>query len=735
MVRPFSAPVVSTSHGDGDMQHGHEPTTPGAIPLSTDRTYITSRKAFKMNQTTMEAEFGDFSMLRHSLVRARPKSAAVNTAAWKAYGSPSVRGQARSPRSPAAPTAPSQNTEFMPGRMPTVQRLGGGFRYPMRPWTANPAGPSSPSVRSSWAPGAGATQTPPAYTQGSPLSAPPTLERPAQINAAVYQEHKAVGGELRFSQTLPTDPNAKRVWSDLLSKAGGPATRRVQSARPSHGSPTRAHSGRHSSTSVGSGRERFASAYIYQTQHMQSAPIVPGFAAPESELVLPNPHDPRWTYTRLGRSALARLQGAMKMNRPGSPSHVERPLHSPTRMQAAPYAELLAHDPEGDVPGMLSSTDPALAPAAELASTRGELGVLDAVSEADEEEVDVSPLDVADAPPSPERNGQGAAASSGQDAGYDGASMALPAALISVEDEEQLGESQQQQPGVGELQHAGEQLRQQPEEADETASAAGAAAAHAEEGVVQEHEAAQPARTGSRGPSASGSGAAAARTFDIATAPYQALSTEQAEAIAGMLRSMRDAEPAPAEPAAAAPAAAAPAEEQVEQPSHSLTVEEPGPLQASVVARPDALAAGATEEVSASAEAGLPGTEPAESLVEWTHARSSAGDPGASMSSSAFAPDASVDASLTGLVEPSASVADQPDETVHLLQGAPAANQRYADLGASLEGGLESLEGAVLKKVGYNRPMSARPMSRGAAGPAAVSERMDTSLEVIEDDA
>ncbi|KAG2445975.1 hypothetical protein HXX76_000578 [Chlamydomonas incerta] len=349
----------------------------------------------------------------------RPASAsanAINMAAWKAYGSPSARGQPR-PAPPPTPSHANTNPHMfssVSSKAPRVQALGGGFRV-QRPhsapstgpanggtpysehhyqhhhlahthYAAQPGSPSSPGARPPRHPGS-PTRRRNGLSPSSPAPANPAVlgvEVPDPLGGG-----KTDSGKVMFEYTLPTDPYSKFLWEEQARKArasmsrhlanmavaasvnggggsgaatggGGSGGSRPGSAlRPGSVPATPMGNGAGGGGSVngwtsspmstvsavvaggGAGgvgspgvgmRARFSSATIaaMQRQGPDHRPhLVLGFAAPDiaEDTTLPGPGDPRWGYTRLGRTQIDRLQAALKIS---DQSLVSRPTSAPT---------------------------------------------------------------------------------------------------------------------------------------------------------------------------------------------------------------------------------------------------------------------------------------------------------------------------------------------------------------------------------------------------------------------
>ncbi|KXZ56024.1 hypothetical protein GPECTOR_2g1576 [Gonium pectorale] len=324
-----------------------------------------------------------------------PTAASItNAAAWKAFGSPSARGRSRPPPMPAISHA-NTNPQVISGmnsKLPRVQALGGGFRLP-RPQSA-PCAPTGMPLGDDFAPAhtgpaarrlatSMAASTAAAVggsgggrTRSSPV--PLEVDIPDPLGAG-----KTDSGKVMFEHTLPTDPYGKHLWEEQARKARANMNRHIAAmaaaaavngglafgngaVSTSGGSrPASARRGAPSSPTgstaaaaaavAGVGpamRPRFSSATIseLQRQGLDYRPqTVLGFAAPDitEDATLPGPNDPRWAYTRLGRTQIDRLQQTLKMADQTAP---RRTASEPNVSPSAP------HSPGGGIVGVGVST-------------------------------------------------------------------------------------------------------------------------------------------------------------------------------------------------------------------------------------------------------------------------------------------------------------------------------------------------------------------------------------------
>lgn len=279
----------------------------------------------------------------------RPSSASsTNMAAWKAYGSPGVRGIPR-PSPPPSPSHANTNPHLFAGvasKSPRAQSLGGGFKIALRPSSAPLARPVGPDY-SPYDQQASSPKPPGSPLGKSPKAAAPVLSRAGRAGAGGGRPASAqrpqeaapiavatADGDLRFSQTLPTDPYGKYIWEaqSRVARAGAAAA-----PKPSSGTGRRQGSGRapFANTAAASaagpgGGQRFQTARLSTLHQLGPAfrpPTVTGFATPDPSLdsTLPGPGDPRWGYMRLGRTQITKLQAALKMPTPQR----ERPTTAP----------------------------------------------------------------------------------------------------------------------------------------------------------------------------------------------------------------------------------------------------------------------------------------------------------------------------------------------------------------------------------------------------------------------
>ncbi|PNH04984.1 hypothetical protein TSOC_008787 [Tetrabaena socialis] len=352
-----------------------------------DYTYTTVRRNLVVSSQTVGRELfpGEAAALAlsHTMPAMRPTSAnTMNVAAWKAYGSPSARGMPR-PVPPPTPSHANTNPQMFAGitsKPPRVMAFGGGYKLADRPqsapmmapgqdpsaWPAQsrspPRAPLSPPRR----PPLHATRSASAGSAAHPLLPSPSAS--ATLLAVALPDPvgggKTDGGTVMFEHTLPTDPLGLFLWEQQARKARANMVRHVAamvaaaainggvvggSGGGAAGSTSRPASARRAAAgsssvlaaasavgaaaSAGGGpgmRPRFSSSSIAALQRQgpdTKPPTILGFSAPDllGDSTLPGPGDPRWTYTRLGRTQLDRLQQALKM--PESPAH--RPTSAP----------------------------------------------------------------------------------------------------------------------------------------------------------------------------------------------------------------------------------------------------------------------------------------------------------------------------------------------------------------------------------------------------------------------
>lgn len=456
--------------------------------------------------------------------------------------------------------------------------------------------------------------------------------------------------------------------------------------------------------------------------------------------MLPNPSDPRFTYSRLGRTALTRLQAAIKMDKPApaSPHQLRRSHNSHRSGSQLP-------DYSHDVSMVLSGDDPALTPAAEMARLAAEAhrmaeahGGLDAVSEAGEEAVDVSPLDAADVADGPHSAGQ-QQVQAWEVSGVGG----LPTALVPVGDE---------------LEEEGaDQAQQQQDMADEDVDSDSQPIC-----AVQQHPRVFSDNRNSSG--SQGSDAGATFISAVIPAPDEALTLAQAAAAAAAIYGGTALVPAQLHPPQLSSSQSTSSQQHqphnLAQPQGGEVEEEAGTPQQAVSAHDK----GAGSVVGGGLDADGPGKgegvlQPDTGSVPTQNSPPAGGGGGTSWpddGSSLVHASADVVDSLGGAMRSSNSgplfqeeVTEEDEEQglvdfvdeggeeearVQLLPGAPAANQRYAGIGC--EGSGAGLGDVVLspprRSGGSSRPMSARPVSRGMS--VAPSMDRTTMLDVIEDD-
>ncbi|GIL47536.1 hypothetical protein Vafri_4319 [Volvox africanus] len=360
---------VSSSSGDatqGQLSFRHKVDSFGPKLVQGDYTYTTSRKSLMVSAQVMgsgalppqgvpasAAALTTAPGLRGTIPAMVPMNAAnINTAAWRAYGSPSARNHQRPPVAPGtagpggngsgpAPTSSSGN------KLPRV----GGFK-PRRPQSAPGSGADGAgdlgSVIAAMASGVnvgGRQGKVPDRVDVGVLA----LEQPDPIWAG-----RTDSGRIMFEYTLPTDPYAKYIWEEQARKARSNMSRHIAASaatpgggggasRP--GSAKRGAGASMSASGTGQGiggpatgmRPRFSSTTLAEVARLgpdHKPPTVLGFAAPDltEDITMPSPSDPRWAYTRLGRSQIGRLQLSLKMC--NAPHHHMRPSSAP----AAPAA-------------------------------------------------------------------------------------------------------------------------------------------------------------------------------------------------------------------------------------------------------------------------------------------------------------------------------------------------------------------------------------------------------------
>mmetsp|Transcript_14419 Transcript_14419/g.31214 ORF Transcript_14419/g.31214 Transcript_14419/m.31214 type:complete len:849 (-) Transcript_14419:326-2872(-) len=358
-----------------------------------DYTYVTSRKTLTMTNSTIAVAFTEAAASAPPpAYPTRPRSASVTAAAWKAYGSPSARGH---PRPVAAPDLMHPNPKssvidsFTP-RTPTALKLGGGFKLPHRPHTAPARRSLSASAASPGGQGMSTDyiQAPHVLLDTGAVEDAPDMSMPANApilytsgrTGKVVRVGKAAGefsasvqcqnDDIRFAATMPTDPKAKTIWEDLLKRHGVNMGLLTPSGMPTGDGAPGSHppgSLRRPPRPNSARSERLPSQTIRQVQQQGSEwqPYkVAGFAKPSDELAVPDPDNPCWGYSRLGRSTLARLHATIRMPRPNSAptysirssTHAWPPLGASHGEMNTPYL--------GDMPFARGLSEPAPRPPA-----------------------------------------------------------------------------------------------------------------------------------------------------------------------------------------------------------------------------------------------------------------------------------------------------------------------------------------------------------------------------------
>ncbi|GLI58933.1 hypothetical protein VaNZ11_000720, partial [Volvox africanus] len=404
---------VNSSPGDatqGQLSFRHKVDSFGPKLVHGDYTYTTSRKSLMVSAQLMGngalppqgvpasvAAVSTATGPRGTIPAMVPMNAAnINTAAWRAYGSPSARNHQRPPVAPgtASPSGGSSGpapTSSSGNKLPRV----GGFK-PRRPQSAPGNGANGAndlgSVIAAMASGVnvgGCQGKVPDQVDVGVLA----VEQPDPIWAG-----RTDSGRIMFEYTLPTDPYAKYIWEEQARKARSNMSRHIAAgggggaSRP--GSAKRGAGASMSASGTGQGisgpatgmRPRFSSTTLAEMARLgpdHKPPTVLGFAAPDltEDITMPSTSDPRWAYTRLGRSQIGRLQMSLKMC--NAPHHHMRPSSAPAAPAAAANTAITA---SAGVTACVGTDSSASAGGIGVGSperslARGELSVLDPFSD------------------------------------------------------------------------------------------------------------------------------------------------------------------------------------------------------------------------------------------------------------------------------------------------------------------------------------------------------------------
>ncbi|GIL70231.1 hypothetical protein Vretimale_3515 [Volvox reticuliferus] len=432
---------VNSSPGDaaqGQLSFRHKADSFGPKLVQGDYTYTTSRKSLMVSAQLMgsgalppqgvpasAAAVTTAPGLRGTIPPMVPMNAAnINTAAWRAYGSPSARNHQRPPLAPGtaggggsgpAPTSPSGS------KLPRV----GGFQ-PRRPQSAPGSGADGANdLGSAIAAMASRVNVGGRHGKVADLVDVGVLavDQPDPIWAG-----RTDSGRIMFEYTLPTDPYAKYIWEEQARKARANMSRHIAAMAAaaavnggnafSHGSSGFATAAASAATAGGGGgasrpgsakrgagasmsasgtcpgiggpatgmRPRFSSTTLAEVARQgpdHKPPTVLGFAAPDltEDITMPSPSDPRWAYTRLGRSQIGRLQQSLKMC--NAPHHHMRPSSAPAAPAAAATTATTASAGVMACVGTDSSTTAGGigVDSSERSLARGELSVLDPFSD------------------------------------------------------------------------------------------------------------------------------------------------------------------------------------------------------------------------------------------------------------------------------------------------------------------------------------------------------------------
>ncbi|GAX74055.1 hypothetical protein CEUSTIGMA_g1505.t1 [Chlamydomonas eustigma] len=352
-----------------------------ALPASSPKTaeqpydfsYTTSRRPMKMKTHVLGADtMPSFLSTMPSFLsistppanfqyKARPKSSMVNTAAWKAYGSPKLRGISKEAPVPDRmhPNPKSSVIGAMSNRQSTVQTLGGGYQV------------VQPTTRPHTAPMGGRylqqQLQPNRYIVGPKLEAPPKMRRPATASchppSSRDQMNRDQSEEYKFSETLPSDPVAMKAWLDMFqckgaslgfNKSQDVTCLQTQQPAPPSSFPSRPTSARSRPVSgrTSSRPERFQSLTLKSVQEegINYRPlVVAGYSDPLEEVVIPDASDTSWTYSRLSVTSLTRICNNLKLD----PTR-RRPYSAPAQ-HYAPEANISpSHEsPDFEQPGGL----------------------------------------------------------------------------------------------------------------------------------------------------------------------------------------------------------------------------------------------------------------------------------------------------------------------------------------------------------------------------------------------
>ncbi|KAL6761613.1 hypothetical protein V8C86DRAFT_2532627 [Haematococcus lacustris] len=231
------------------------------LPAAPDYTYNTSRRLFKMQSTLVGSKSSTQLTAMHQLLGwhgatasstpqpTRPASASTTSAAWKAYGSPRLRQQAAAQRQAHALEASErglkssvpwqlrldQTQGAVSSHIPSVAKLGGGFKYPAKP---HPVGPVLPA----WVQSMPAQTQPPLTHVGPAPAMMRCMKSPVPtVSGDLPADYGVMAGqEFRFPATQPSDPDAVRAWGQLLHRH----SIATHTALPKSLPPPRPHSAR-----------------------------------------------------------------------------------------------------------------------------------------------------------------------------------------------------------------------------------------------------------------------------------------------------------------------------------------------------------------------------------------------------------------------------------------------------------------------------------------------------------